>query len=1100
MVEILRNLRLNVKVALLGAGSVMVTAIALVALAVWQSGQYNRLAQQEVTKLIDADLDHITQGIYNLIHIAHEFAQQHVDYNLNVARYVLNNLGKVSLSQDVVRWTAINQFTEEPVNIQLPKMLVGDRWLSQNQHQAIETPVVDEVTRLVGETATIFQRMNPKGDMLRVATTVKNAGNDRAIGTYIPAVNPDSTPNPVLAAILQGRTYHGRAFVVREWYLTSYEPIQDLAGNIVGMLYVGIQQKSVELRVRRVILDTKVGNTGYVYVLSGKNEERGRYIVSQDGKRDGEYIWESKDSDGCYVIQALINKAITLQPAEMATMRYRWQNQGEPAPRWKIVRLAYYAPLDWVIGTSAYEDELEQYRSVLLGGSNRMTNIMGVAGLVITLLIGLLGMFIAWTIARPVQQMKAAVETVIHGNLEQKVNIHSQDEIGALAQTFNIMTARLKETMEGLLSANKQLENIIEFLPDATIIIDKDKKIIAWSHSMEELTNVSKKDMLGKDLSYSTVPFYGMQMPCLLDLLTLEDKELAAKYKIIARKRDAIYAEIFAPGLYNGKGAYVWAIASPLYDSNGGIIGGIESVRDITEHKVAEEKLREINETVQAIIAASPVGILTLDREARVMTWSPAAERIFGWTEQEVRGKFNPILPADRFAEFRADFNRSLGGEAHTWETLSRKKKDGALLDISLSTSPLRDAEGKITGIVGIVEDVTERKLAEKKRAKLEEQLRQAQKMETVGLLAGGIAHDFNNMLTPIIGYTDMMITEFPANDARRINLQEILHAADCAKDLIQRLLSFSRKQMIELKTVNLGSIIFQFETVLRRTIRENIQIKTCVSATLGLVRADAGQIEQVLLNLCINAQDAMPEGGVLTIEATNIDLDGAYTDKHPDIAPGPYILLVVSDTGTGMDEYTMEHLFEPFFTTKELGKGTGLGLSTVYGIVKQHSGYITVYSEKNHGSAFKVFLPRSIQEGSTSLPHPTQNQIVRGVETVLVVEDNKSVRLLAARMLETMGYHVLVADDVDHCVEFVNTYKGTIHLLLTDVVMPKMNGRELFELLSHIRPKLKVLFMSGYASNVIGDHGVLAEGVHFLHKPFSLRTLSEKVRISLDS
>ncbi|NVN90505.1 MAG: Cache 3/Cache 2 fusion domain-containing protein, partial [Desulfuromonadales bacterium] len=462
MFTFLKNLRLSAKVSLLGAGSVLITALALVTLAVWQSGQYNRLAQSEVDLLINADLDHITQGIYNLVRTENEAVQQQVNYNLNVARHVLANAGDVTLSENTVAWMAVNQFTNEPSPIHLPRMQVGNRWLGQNSDPSMETVVVDEVTRLVGETATIFQRMNKGGDMLRVATTVTTEAGKRALGTYIPAVNPDGTPNPVISAIMKNTTYHGRAYVVNEWYLTAYEPIRDRGGNLVGMLYVGVKQKAVESRVRQAILHTKVGKTGYVYVLGGKGEERGRYIISQRGERDGEDIWESRDSDGRYVIKTIIAKTTSLESGELTTERYRWQNPGENQPRWKIARIVYYKPWDWVIGTSVNEDELQAYRSTLNNGRVRMTSFMGVAGVAITLLVGLLGVFIAWTIIRPVRQMQRSAETIIEGNLDQKVDIHSSDEIGALARAFNLMTDRLNSTMKGLRESEEKFRMIFE--------------------------------------------------------------------------------------------------------------------------------------------------------------------------------------------------------------------------------------------------------------------------------------------------------------------------------------------------------------------------------------------------------------------------------------------------------------------------------------------------------------------------------------------------------------------------------------------------------------------------------------------------------------
>lgn len=456
-----RDLSLSVKVTLLGAGSSLITAIALVALAVWQSGEYHTLAQREVDLLIDADLVHIGQGVYNLVQTENEAVQQQLNSNLNVARHVLASAGAVSLSKEKVTWQATNQLTRETTTVELPKMLVGDEWLGQNADPSVKTAVVDEVEQLTGDTATIFQRMNENGDMLRVATTIKNAKGKRAIGTYIPAINPDGNPNPVIATTLKGETYHGRAFVVNAWYLTAYEPLKDHAGNLVGLLYVGVQQKNVEARVRQAIMQTKVGTTGYVYVLGGTGDQRGRYVVSKDGLRDGEDIWDSEDADGNHFIQSIVQKALTLRPGEMATVRYPWQNVGEREPRWKVARIAYYEPWDWVIGTSVYEDELQTYRVMLIKGQTRMTRFMGLAGLAIALLVGCVGILIVWTIVRPVQQMTKAVETIIQGDLNRVVNVGSHDEIGTLAQAFNLMTTRLRETMAGLHEHREHLEELV---------------------------------------------------------------------------------------------------------------------------------------------------------------------------------------------------------------------------------------------------------------------------------------------------------------------------------------------------------------------------------------------------------------------------------------------------------------------------------------------------------------------------------------------------------------------------------------------------------------------------------------------------------------
>lgn len=433
------------------------TAITLVFLAVWQSGLYNSVAQTEVDSLIDANLDSIARGVYNLVQTEDEAVQQQVDMNLKVARSVLMNHGGVTFSDPPVVWDAKNQYTGESERLRLPGMYVGGRWLGQNRNPDTTTPVVDEVRDLVGDTVTIFQRMNSAGDMLRVATNVTNGSGERAIGTYIPAVNPDGRANPVVDAILAGNHYHGRAYVVNSWYLTAYRPLYSEAGDIVGMLYVGVRQREVEERIRQAILQTTVGKTGYVYVIGGKGEDRGHYIISHKGERDGEDIWDVRGRDGRYVIRDIIATATGLAPGEMATIRYLWQNPGEESPRWKVARLVYYEPWDWVIGAGVYEEELQSYRAVLQKGRRRMTYSMALAGVVITILAGLFGFLSARRIARPVEKIRLAAEAITRGSFDIHVTGSSRDEIGELVRVFNYMTDRLKETLGGLQQARDDL-------------------------------------------------------------------------------------------------------------------------------------------------------------------------------------------------------------------------------------------------------------------------------------------------------------------------------------------------------------------------------------------------------------------------------------------------------------------------------------------------------------------------------------------------------------------------------------------------------------------------------------------------------------------
>ncbi|MBN2051205.1 MAG: Cache 3/Cache 2 fusion domain-containing protein [Spirochaetales bacterium] len=452
-----RNASLSRKISLILIGGVLITVAALVSLAAWQSSAYSSVVRREVDTLINANLDSVTQGVYNLVQTEDDAVRQQLFQNMKIAETILKRSGDVSLS-DRVLWRGTNQFTGESREFVLPKMHIGGVWLGQNTAFDIWTPVVDEVSALVGDTCTIFQLADITGDMLRVATNISIEKGKRAIGTFIPAIHPDGTEDPVIQTVLTGKTYNGRAFVVNEWYLTSYKPLYDVNGSLAGMLYVGVRQKNVEERIRQAILQTKVGKTGYVYILGGRGEEKGHYIISNKGERDGENVWDVRDTYGHFVIRDIIAAATALSPGEVTTVRYLWQNPGELEPRWKIACLAYYAPWDWVIGSSVYEDELQYYWEILSRGRIAMTDRMIVAGFILILGTIAAGFLTARSISRPVGALTQAAERIIRGDYDLRVPVSSGDEIGELAETFNVMTGRLKETLEGLAKARDELE------------------------------------------------------------------------------------------------------------------------------------------------------------------------------------------------------------------------------------------------------------------------------------------------------------------------------------------------------------------------------------------------------------------------------------------------------------------------------------------------------------------------------------------------------------------------------------------------------------------------------------------------------------------
>ena len=510
--------------------------------------------------------------------------------------------------------------------------------------------------------------------------------------------------------------------------------------------------------------------------------------------------------------------------------------------------------------------------------------------------------------------------------------------------------------------------------------------------------------------------------------------------------------------------------------------------------RAAQENLRRSEMNFRSLVTNAPYGICRCDSTGKILDANPAFLELLGRaTVNEIVGEhiFGLYAENDRWFAL-ADFLRS--AEPFRGLTAEWKGKDTATTLVRISGRSVTD--GGDGGVVFelFAEDVTERRA-------LEDQLRQSQKMEAVGRLAGGIAHDFNNLLMVISGYSEFLLERLGAEPQLRGPAQEIASAAERASSLTRQLLAFSRKQMLAPRIVNLNEVATENTKMLTRMIGEDIDLVMVPGANLWPVRADAGQIEQVIMNLAVNARDAMPSGGKLTIETSNVTLDEAYARFHAPLPPGDYVMVAISDTGNGMDNETQSHIFEPFFTTKGL-KGTGLGLSTVYGIVKQSGGYIWVHSEVSRGTTFKIYLPRvaTTGEAATQVAVPMEYRKVEpGRETILLVEDEPNLRYLARQYLEKQGYRVMEAADGAVAVQIAVAHEGVIHLLLTDVIMPGMNGRELAQRISEIRPNVKILYMSGYTENVIGQNGTLDAGVRLLQKPFNLRDLKSVVRQVLD-
>jgi len=530
------------------------------------------------------------------------------------------------------------------------------------------------------------------------------------------------------------------------------------------------------------------------------------------------------------------------------------------------------------------------------------------------------------------------------------------------------------------------------------------------------------------------------------------------------------------------------------------IAGAIANAQLFSEHKRTEKALKESEIRFRDLYDNAPLGYHEYDNEGRITNVNHTDPEMLGYTAEEMIGQFMWKFNVEEEIA-RPQILAKLAGTLPPGRNLERtyRRKDGTTLPVLIEDRLILDEKERIKGIRCTIQDITERKRVEQEMAALQEQLRQSQKMEAVGQLAGGIAHDFNNLLTVIKGCAQLSLMELKEDDYLRGNIGQIQNAADRAADLTRQLLAFSRRQILEFKVLDLNTVIKGMEMMLRRLLNEDIELITSFAEDLKKVKTDPSQMEQVILNLSVNARDAMPKAGKLIVETANVELDEDYARTHVAVTPGKYVMLSVSDTGMGMTPEVKERVFEPFFTTKEKSMGTGLGLSTVYGIVKQSKGNIWVYSEPGEGTTFKIYLPQA-DEPLEEVREKSKNVgVPRGSETIIVVEDNEGVRKLVTQVLEMKGYRILNAANGDEALEICEKYKEPMHLMLTDVIMPGMSGRELAERVLVLHSKMKVLYMSGYTDNFIAHHGILEKGISYLQKPFSVEKLAKKVREVLD-
>ncbi|MDX6385392.1 MAG: two-component system, cell cycle sensor histidine kinase and response regulator CckA [Blastocatellia bacterium] len=651
----------------------------------------------------------------------------------------------------------------------------------------------------------------------------------------------------------------------------------------------------------------------------------------------------------------------------------------------------------------------------------------------------------------------------------------TEDTLEAMASVADVISQGIerKRAEQELSKSEERYRDLVENAQDIIYSHDLKGNYLSSNQAGEEITGYTLAESLRLNLSQTVAPEYLEKARKMLQRKLAGENVTAYELELIAKDGHRVPVEVNTR-LVLEKGVPV-------------AVTGV--ARDITERKRAEAELRRL----AAAVEETADSIVITDAEGNIQYVNPSFERVTGYTKEEVLGQNPRLLKSGKTNPeiYKQLWETITAGDSWTGHLINRRK-DGTFFEERVTISALYDEAHEIINYVAVKQDVSDLIL-------LEEQLRQSQKMEAIGQLAGGVAHDFNNLLTAINGYSSLALQRMEGDSIIKGYLEEIKKAGDRAANLTRQLLAFGRKQMLQPLALNLNDVIGDMNKMLRRLIGEDIQLTAKFDPSLQKTKADPGQIEQVLVNLVVNARDAMPTGGKLTIETTNGDLEQEYASKHVGVQPGKYVILAVSDTGSGMDSETKARIFEPFFTTKEIGKGTGLGLSTVYGIVKQSGGNIWVYSEPGRGTTFKVYLPQIEGHTEPEAKPVVPSAALGGTETILLVEDEDVVRGLARKILESVGYNVLDANSGQEAFRLCEVHPEPIHLLLTDVVMPRTSGREVAEHLTLLRPGLRVLFMSGYTDEAIVHHGILDSSVEFIQKPFNPGALIRKVREVLD-
>ena len=899
----------------------------------------------------------------------------------------------------------------------------------------------DKIHDIFHCTATVFM-----GD-IRVSTNVRKADDSRAILTRL--------DGPAYEALFRhGRPYRGEALILGIPYFTAYDPIRNDKGEVIGALYVGVKESTYlgtyeKLRNKIIAVTTLLMLVFSLLAALLIRFRRRAVEVLKESESKYRQLFELQ-ADAIVLIDC--ESDVILEANASATKLYGFGR-----------------------------DELLGSKSGDLDASNELPPSHSYAQ----------------------RHIPLAIHRKKDGSIfpvEIFTNPCPWQRQTALIAVIRDITER-KRAEEALQESRERLQLQFDHMPIACIVWDGDFVIQSWNPAAEKVFGYLAAEAIGKTPHDLIVP------------AQLHDDSNAFRH--VPRKNDHGVYRIYENRTKTGLTILCRWTKTPLKDIHGNIIGFISMAEDITELKKADEALRETlrkyqdltkkleekQHLLRTLIDSIPDLIFYKDPGGRYFGCNKAFEVFAGKTEEELIGLTDFDLFPHEVAEFFREMDTQMMSRCQArsneeWVTYP----DGRHILLDTLKTPFTDQNGKSLGLIGISRDMTERTHAENVRKNLEAQLYQAQKMEAIGQLAGGIAHDFNNILTVITGYSEILQFGMePANPFRR-HVEQILTSANRAVELTAGLLAFSRKQLLHMKQLDLSEVARGLRMMLRRLIPEDIDFKTIISEKELCVMADKGQIEQVIMNLVTNAKDAMPKGGALTLEITATALDEDFIARHGFGELGRFGCITITDTGHGMDQETLERIFEPFFTTKEPGKGTGLGMAIIYGIVKQHNGYITVQSRPGAGSMFSVYLPLVSPKENEQEKPMKEEPLPGGTETILLTEDDATVRELHGMILEEAGYTIIEASDGQDALEKFTHQGAEIDILVTDVIMPRMDGKHLYEEIRKIRPGMKVLFMSGYTNDVFLERGFLEDQYSFLAKPVMPSSLLKALRKILDN